>query len=56
MSNYKSGEWCDIWDGLFWRFISKNESFFKKNPRTNMMVVSFSKMEKSKKIKDLHGR
>ena len=53
MSNYKPGEWCDIWDGLFWRFISKNESFFKKNPRTNMMVVSFSKMEKSKKIKHL---
>ena len=53
MSNYKSGEWCEIWDGLFWRFIAKNESFFKKNPRTNMMVVSFSKMEKSKKIKHL---
>jgi len=53
MSNYKSGEWCKIWDGLFWRFIGKNESVFKKNPRTNMMVISFNKMEKSKKIKHM---
>ena len=53
MSNYKSGEWCEIWDGLFWRFINKNESFFKKNPRTNMMIINFKKMEKKKKIKHL---
>ena len=53
MSNYKSGEWCEIWDGLFWRFINKNESFFKKNARTNMMINNFNKMEESKKIKHL---
>ena len=53
MSNYKSGEWCDIWDGLFWRFISKNESVFKKNPRTNMMVNTFKKMEENKKTKHI---
>ena len=53
MSNYKCGEWCEIWDGLFWRFIIKNESVFKMNPRTNMMVNLFKKMEETKKIKHL---
>ena len=33
MSNYKKGEWCDIWDGLFWRFVYKNREFLYKNPR-----------------------
>ena len=21
MSNYKSGDWCQVWDGLYWRWI-----------------------------------
>jgi deoxyribodipyrimidine photolyase-related protein len=51
MSDYKKGEWCDVWDGLFWRFIGKNEAFFAKNPRMNMMVVSLKKMDPTKKKK-----
>ena len=23
MSNYRKGDWCDIVDGLYWRFLSK---------------------------------
>jgi deoxyribodipyrimidine photolyase-related protein len=52
MSDYKKGEeWCDIWDGLFWRFIDNHSAFFSKNPRMNMMVKLLEKMDKTKKSK-----
>ena len=28
MMDFKKGEWCNIMDGLYWRFINKNRSFF----------------------------
>ena len=49
MSNYKKGEWTDIWDGLFWRFLDKQRDFFLKNPRMRMLVNTYDKMEKNKK-------
>ena len=33
MSNYSKGEWCDIVDGLYWRFTDKHRSFYEKNAR-----------------------
>ena len=30
MSNYKKGDWCTIWDSLFWNFIDKKRDFLKK--------------------------
>ena len=38
MSNYKKGEWSDIWDALFWNFINKHKDKIKLNPRMGMMV------------------
>ncbi len=38
MSHYKEGEWCDVMDGLYWRFIRKNQKTFSKNPRMAMMA------------------
>lgn len=49
MSDYKKGEWCDVWDGLFWRFIGKHSEFFNKNPRLNMMVRTLEKMKPERK-------
>jgi deoxyribodipyrimidine photolyase-related protein len=49
MSDYKKGEWCDIWDGLFWRFIGKHSEFFAKQYRLSFMVVTLNKMDKAKK-------
>ena len=51
MSDYKKGEWAEIWDALFWRFIGKNASFFTKNPRMSMMAKTFEKMDSAKKKK-----
>lgn len=49
MSDYKKGEWCEVWDGLYWRFIGKHRKFFEKNPRLNMMVHLYDKMDPSKR-------
>ena len=49
MSNYPKGEWNAVWDGLFWRFISSNREFFSKNPRLNMMVRTYDKMNTDRK-------
>jgi deoxyribodipyrimidine photolyase-related protein len=47
--DYKKGDWCDIVDGLYWRFIDKHKSFYAKNPRMNMMVKSLEKMDSDRK-------
>ena len=37
MSDYPEGEWCDVVDGLYWRFIAKHREFFAGNPRLALM-------------------
>jgi deoxyribodipyrimidine photolyase-related protein len=54
MSDYKKDDWCEVWDGLFWRFIGNNKTFFSKNPRMNMMVKLLEKMDAGKKKKLLN--
>ena len=49
MMNFKKGEWNNIMDGLYWRFINKNRKFFLKNPRLSMMVKIFDKMDSKRK-------
>lgn len=49
MSNFKKGEWCDVVDGLYWRFIEKNINFFKTNPRLSLMVNALSKINPDRK-------
>jgi deoxyribodipyrimidine photolyase-related protein len=51
MSDYKKGEWCDVWDGLFWRFIGNHQKFFSKQPRLNFMVKTLEKMEKTRRTR-----
>ena len=51
MSDYKKGDWCEVWDGLFWRFIGKHAQFFSKNYRMSMMVKTYEKMDHAKKEK-----
>jgi len=49
MMDFKKGEWCNTMDGLYWRFINRNRSFFLKNPRLSMMVRVFDKMKPERK-------
>ena len=38
-------------DGLYWRFINKNKSFFKSNPRLSMMIRTLDKIDLDRRIK-----
>ena len=49
MMNFKRGNWNDVMDGLYWRFINKNRKFFQSNPRLNMMVNIYDKMNTERK-------
>tara|TARA_B100000686_G_scaffold52048_2_gene55987 strand:- start:658 stop:2139 length:1482 start_codon:yes stop_codon:yes gene_type:complete len=49
MMHFKKGTWCDVMDGLYWKFIDRNKKFFLKNPRLAMMVRVSDKMSKDRK-------
>ena len=49
MSNYKKDDWCDIVDGLYWKFMNDNVSFFKSNPRLAILVKSLERMNTDRK-------
>jgi deoxyribodipyrimidine photolyase-related protein len=51
MSDFPAGEWAELWDALYWRFIAKHRSFFEANPRLKMMTRHLDRM-KGKKLKD----
>ncbi len=54
MSDYPEGEWCAIWDALFWSFIDRQREFFSKNPRLRVMVHQLNK--KGKRTLHDHAR
>ena len=51
MMHFKKGPWCDVMDGLYWRFIDRHKKFFLKNPRLAMMVRVSEKMNKERKLR-----
>lgn len=44
MSNYPKNTWEPIWDGLFWRFIDKQQAYFKSNFRMSMLYSVYQRM------------
>lgn len=46
MSDFPKGEWCSIWDALYWRFIDKHTELIASNPRTSVMVRMKEKLGK----------
>jgi deoxyribodipyrimidine photolyase-related protein len=48
MSDEPAGDWCAVWDGLFWTFIGDHRGFFLKNPRLSMMVRQWDKQTPQK--------
>jgi len=49
MSYYPKGEWCEVWDGLFWCFIGDHLDFFSGNPRLSIMARNWEKIAPVKK-------
>jgi len=50
MSNFKKGEWCLIWDAVYYSFINKHEKLLASNYATAMQVKHWN--NKSKKDQD----
>ena len=44
MSDYPKGDWCAVWDALYWRFIDREREFFSGNPRMRVMVGQLDRM------------
>ncbi len=44
MSDFPKGPWCEVWDGLYWRFIHKHRDFFDRSPRMRVMSVQLERM------------
>ena len=49
MSDYKKGDWCDVVDGLYWRFVSLHMGKLKNNPRLSFMQSTLKKMNPERK-------
>lgn len=49
MGDWPKGDWQEIWDGLFWRFMHVHRDLFRKNPRMGMLLNTFDKMDARKR-------
>ena len=45
MSDYKKGDLCRVWDGLYWRFLFKNRELLINNPRMGLAVRNLDRMD-----------
>lgn len=45
MGDWPSGEWTDVWDGLYWRFIQMNREFFSRNPRMAAVASGIDRLD-----------
>ncbi|HSO25828.1 MAG TPA: cryptochrome/photolyase family protein, partial [Methanobacteriaceae archaeon] len=55
MSDFPRGEWCDVWDALFWRFMQINWTKIGKNPRLALLkrhIKNKDKMNHQKQISE----
>ncbi len=51
MSDYKKGPWCDVVDGLYWRFIEKQRDFFSVNPRLALMPRALDRLDGRRRLR-----
>ena len=51
MSDYPKGNWTDVVDGLYWKFIDENRKKLKNNPRLGIMVKIIDNMKPVRKEK-----
>lgn len=44
-SNYERGEWANVWDGLYWRYIEKHRAVFSKNAKMRSAVQRLDRLD-----------
>jgi len=47
MSDFKKGQWCRIWDSLYWRFMHRHRKVFEANPRSALLAAHLKRMTKA---------
>ena len=43
LSDYPPGPWCEVWNGLFWRFVHQHQDYFQHNPRLLPLVRTWAR-------------
>ncbi len=49
MSDFKKGNWCEVWDALFWNFVGQHFQKLEKEGRLGFIGVQYKKMSEEKK-------
>ena len=45
MSDYPKGSWCDVVDGLYWRFVASNKDELSANPRLGFFTKGLERLD-----------
>lgn len=53
MSDFSRGDWCEVWDALFWSFMQKNKDNLGKNPRIALLKRHLKNKNKMKRHQDV---
>jgi deoxyribodipyrimidine photolyase-related protein len=51
LSDYPPGPWCDVVDGLYWRFIAKHERFFAAQPRLAQAARALARLDATRRAR-----
>jgi deoxyribodipyrimidine photolyase-related protein len=49
ISNYERGDWADVWDGLFWRFVETHRSLLSHHSQTRVIVQRLDRLDADRK-------
>lgn len=49
MSDYAKGEWTDVMDGLYWRFVARHRSTLERNPRLAVITRGIDRMDTARR-------
>jgi deoxyribodipyrimidine photolyase-related protein len=49
MSDFPPGDWCGLWDALYWRFVEKNRDYLAQNPRLVPMLRYLDRLTQEKR-------
>lgn len=51
MGEREEGPWRDVWDGLYWRFVSRHREFFRRNPRLSVTPRQLDRLEPTRRTR-----
>jgi deoxyribodipyrimidine photolyase-related protein len=51
MSDFPTGDWCEVWDALYWQFVDDFRDMFLDNRRSAMMVQQLEKLDPERRAR-----